>query len=229
MQKNQTATLDVKDKPKAQKPGTPKKLAAKMESSEPSKPKPDRLAQAEGMIKGLTGKAMLAPMLGMLKSMYDDQKKRIGDLNKKEAKNKERYAQEQADYDARIKEIKAKHDAHRLNDEFFKNETRDATRQFKYWEGVRSRNHRQFHNALKITHGMMQKEKDMISKYEAAMSMKMPEDSKKDNKKAAVPVEAPDVVFLQQRAAVIAFIQEHLTEVRSYLAETMAANHESSL
>merc|ERR1719213_862794 len=138
------------------------------------------------MMKGLTGKAMLAPMEAMLESMYEDQKKRIGDLNKREQKSKERFAKQQSDFDAKIKDIKMRHDKHRLSDEFFKNETRDYTRQFKYWQGVRERNHRQFHNALKITHGMMQREKDMISKYEAAMSMKMPK-AVADTKKPAAP------------------------------------------
>merc|ERR1719160_774889 len=145
-----------------------------MEPAETPSPEANRLTQAENMMKGLEGKAMLAPMLGMLKSMYDDQKKRIGEINKREQKSKERFGKQQADFNARIADIKARHDKHKLSDEFFKNETRDYTRQFKYWEGVRERNHRQFHNALKITHGMMQREKDMIAKYEAAMSMKMP-------------------------------------------------------
>lgn len=218
---NQTAKPELKDKPKVQKPSEPKKLAAKMEPSDLSKPKPDKLAAAESMMKGLTGQAMLAPMLGMLKGMYEDQKKRIGDINKKETLSKTRFAQQQAEFDAKLKSIKDKHDHHKLDDEFFKNETRDTTRQFKYWEGVRSRNHRQFHNALKITHGMMQNEKNMISKYEAAMSMKAPE----EKKAKAAPVEEPEVSFVQARKAVVAFIQEHLTEVRQQLAETLTADH----
>merc|ERR1719313_2514354 len=142
-------------------------------------------------------------MLDMLEGLYGDQKKRIGDLNKKEEESKKYFAKQQAEFNSRIKEITDKHNRHRLSDEFFKNETRDYTRQFKYWEGVRERNHKQFHTALKITHGMMQREKDMISKYEAAISMKMPEDTKK----VAAPVEAPEVVLMQQRREVVAFIQ----------------------
>merc|ERR1719272_941306 len=118
-----------------------------------------------------------------------------------------------------MNETKTKHDKHKMNDEFFNNETRDNTRQFKYWQGVRSRNHRQFHNSLKITHGMMQNEKNMISKYEAAMSMNTPE----ENKKAvpAQPVEAPEVTFVQEHKAAAAFIQEGLVEVRRQLAEIL--------
>jgi hypothetical protein len=207
----------------------PKKQAAKIEApdSAPPAPETDRLASTEAMMKGLTGQAMLAPMLGMLKGMYDDQKKRIGDLNKREQKSKDRFAKQQSDFDAKINDIKLRHDKHKLSDEFFKNETRDYTRQFKYWQGVRERNHRQFHNALKITHGMMQREKDMISKYEAAMSMNMPEDKK--TPAASKPVEAPEVVFVQQRKAAVAFIQEALIEVRQNLAETLSpSDHPAS-
>jgi len=217
--------LEPKDLSKSKATSEQRKLAVNTEPPKASAAATDRLAAAESMVKGLTGKAMLVPMLGMLKSMYDDQKKRIGDLNKREQKSKDRFAKQQSDFDAKIKDIKTRHDKHKLSDEFFKNETRDYTRQFKYWQGVRERNHRQFHNALKITHGMMQREKDMISKYEAAMTMKMPEDTKKP----AAPVEAPEVVFVQQRKAAAAFIQEALVEVRRNLAETLnTADHPPS-
>merc|ERR1719199_1723542 len=145
----------------------------------------DRLSQTENMMNGLTGKAMLAPMLGMLEGMYQDQKKRIGEINKREQKSKDRFAKQQKEFDEKIKSIKERHEKGKLSDEFFKNETRDYTRQFKYWEGVRSRNKRQYHNALKITHGMMQREKDMIAQYERAMSMNVPDEDKKVN--AAAP------------------------------------------
>jgi len=237
--KPEVATVNAEPsskKPKVQQsgklePGNTKKhegkSAAKVGTSDTSKPVPmaDRLAQAEAMTKGLVGKAMLAPMEGMLEGMYDDQKKRIGELNKREQKSKERFAKQQAEFDQRIKDIQTRHNNHKLSDEFFKNETRDYTRQFKYWQGVRERNHRQFHNALKITHGMMQREKDMISQYKAAMSMKMPEDKKKAT--AAAPVEAPEVVFVQKRKAAAAFIQEALIEVRRNLAETLSTEHDS--
>jgi len=223
------AKADEKPKaePKAKSNASAAKLSAKsvnatnQQAAKPSlsEPATDRLAAAQSMMKGLTGKAMLAPMLGMLNSMYDDQKKRIGDLNKREQKSKDRFAKQQSEFDARIKDITTRHANHKLSDEFFKNETHDYTRQFKYWQGVRERNHRQFHNALKITHGMMQREKDMISKYEAAMTMKTAEDTKK--KAPAAPVEAPDVVFVQQRKATAAFIQENESEVRRSLAEAL--------
>merc|ERR1719213_1218433 len=110
----------------------------------------------------------------MPKGLYDDQKKRIGDINKREEVSKQRFAKEQAEFNKRLKTIKERYEHHKLSEEFYKNETRDYTKQFKHWEGVRSRNHRQFHNSLKITHGMMQKEKDMITQYEKAIAMKDP-------------------------------------------------------
>jgi hypothetical protein len=221
----QAAKMEPKDVSKPKGQSEPKKVAAKLEPSEPASPEMNRLSQTENMMKGLTGKAMLAPMLGMLEGMYQDQKKRIGEINKREQKSKDRFAKQQKEFNDKIKSIKERHEKGKLSDEFFKNETRDYTRQFKYWEGVRSRNHRQFHNALKITHGMMQREKDMISQYEAAMSMKTPADNKKTTAAPAKAEEAPEVVFMQQRKAAAVFIQETLMEVRRHLAETLAGAH----
>merc|ERR1719455_6146 len=104
-----------------------------------------------------------------------------------------RFAKEEAQYKQRVKELEDKGKLHKLDAEFIKNGTQEYKRQFTYWQHVRERNHRQFHNTLKITHGMMQREKDMISKYEAAMSMKMPEDKKPSQ---PAKVEAPEVVFV---------------------------------
>lgn len=171
------------------------------------------LAKVQGMVKGLTGKAMLAPMLEMLKGLYQEQKKRIGDLNKREQQSKKRFEKEQDEFNKRMNASKAKHDAHRLDDEFFKNETRDYTKQFKYWEGVRSRNKRQYHNALKITHGMMQREKDMIAQYERALKTPLPQATQ-----AKVPEQAPEVDLLQKHKATAKFCREVLVEVHSELA-----------
>lgn len=178
------------------------------------------LAKVQGMVKGLEGKAMLAPMLEMLKGMYEEQKKRIGDLNKREQQSKKRFETQKQEFYARMNATKQKHDDHRLNDEFFANETRDYTRQFKYWEGVRARNKRQYHNALKITHGMMQREKDMVAQYERAMKTPVPQ--KQAAAQAKVPEESPEVVFLQQHVATDKFCQKVLVEVQSELARWKA-------
>jgi hypothetical protein len=183
-------------------------------------------------MKGKMGAAMLKPMLAMLKGLYEDQKKRIGDLNKKEEQSKKRYAEQKAAFDKRVGKINDSVKQHKFSAEFGANQTRDYTQQFKYWEGVRDRDHRQFHNALKITHGLMSKEKDTIKQYEKAIAshskdsedeshdnfvngiMKTLAAHKKDDKaraEAKAP-EMPEVVLFQ-------FCQDALTEVRQQLKE----------
>jgi len=191
----------------------------------------NKLATAEGLMKGKMGTAMLKPMLAMLKGLYQDQKERIGDLNKKEEESKKRYANQKAAFEKRVQKIKDEVAQHKFSSEFGANQTRDYTQQFKYWEGVRSRDHKQFHNALKITHGLMAKEKDTIKQYEAALASGKGKDSedaahadfvsgimktmaahKKEDKKEKLSNEMPEVVLLQ-------FCQDALTEVRSALSE----------
>merc|ERR1719172_354562 len=96
-------------------------------------------------------------MLAMLKGMYDDQKHRITELNKHEEASKKRFAQHKAEYEARIAHIK---NQTLLSPGTAKNATEQATKFFKYWERARDRGHRQFHNALKITHSSMQRKGD---------------------------------------------------------------------
>merc|ERR1719265_2415094 len=105
-----------------------------------------------GAVQAAVGKAMLAPMLEMLKGLYNDQKTRIGQLNKREQKSKERFDQQQKEFDTKIAHITQLHNSHKLSDEFFKNETSDTTRMFNYWKRSRERNHKQFHTSLKLTH-----------------------------------------------------------------------------
>merc|ERR1719387_1524094 len=108
----------------------------------------------------------------MLKGLYEDQKSRIGQLNKREEESKKRFAKQKAEYETRLAHIEDEHNNHGMSDEAYKNATAQATRFFKYWERSRERSHRQFHNALKLTHGSMQREKDMIGAYETAIAGK---------------------------------------------------------
>jgi len=191
----------------------------------------DRLASVKGLMKKQMGKAMLKPMLAMLKGLYQDQKSRIGDLNKKEEESKKRFATQKAAFDKRIQKINDEVKAHKFSAEFGANQTRDYTQQFKYWEGVRARDHKQFHNALKITHGLMAKEKDTIHQYEVALASGKGKDSeddahenfvngimktmaahKKEDKKEKVSTEMPEVTLLQ-------FCQDALKEVHNALHE----------
>ena len=102
--------------------------------------------------KEAVGTAMLAPMLEMLKGLYGEQKKRISEINKREEKSKLRFDEQKKAYEAKMKKLEEEHKSGHLKDEWYKNETRDATHTFKYWERSRDRNHRQFHNSLKLTH-----------------------------------------------------------------------------
>lgn len=188
----------------------------------------DQVESVEKKIKGLKGKAMLAPMLAMLNSLYDEQKHQISSLNKKEEESKKRYEEKKVEFDKRILSINdhcKKHPEFTSCPELAKNQTADYTRQFKYWEGVRERDHKQFHNSLKITHGLMHKEKEAIKQYEAALATKDPEATpvaaEKTKKPAAADtkMEAPDVVLAQKaKATLVQYCQQSLLEVRRELA-----------
>lgn len=169
--------------------------------------------------KAAQGKVMLVPMLEMLKGMYADQKHRIAELNKHEEEAKKRFEKQKAEYEARIAKIK---NNTLLSAGTAKNATEQATKFFKYWERSRERGHRQFHNALKITHSSMQKEKEMIAAYEKAIGGAVP--SQKDQAqlkelKQSLPEQAPEVVLAQQRKIVAAFCQETLKELDGELRQ----------
>merc|ERR1719316_1041691 len=169
--------------------------------------------------KAVQGKAMLAPMLEMLKGMYADQKIRIGELNKHEEEAKKRFEKQKAEYEARIAKIK---NNTLLSAGTAKNATEQATKFFKYWERSRERGHRQFHNALKITHSSMQKEKEMIAAYEKAIAGDAPtakDQAKMKEIKNSLPEQAPEVVLAQQRKVVAAFCQDTLKEIDIELRE----------
>eukprot|EP00746_Dinoflagellata_sp_MGD_P167788 gnl/MRDRNA2_/MRDRNA2_98698_c0_seq1.p1 gnl/MRDRNA2_/MRDRNA2_98698_c0~~gnl/MRDRNA2_/MRDRNA2_98698_c0_seq1.p1 ORF type:complete len:305 (-),score=85.19 gnl/MRDRNA2_/MRDRNA2_98698_c0_seq1:142-1056(-) len=167
----------------------------------------------------MQSKATLIPMLAMLKGMYDDQKHRIAELNKHEEESKKRFAKQKVEYEERIAHIK---NQTLLSDGTRKNATEQATKFFKYWERARERSHRQFHNALKITHSSMQKEKEMISAYEKAISGVAPtakDKSQMKQLKQSLPEQAPEVVLAQQRKIVAAFCQDTLKEINVELHE----------
>merc|ERR1719426_480556 len=121
----------------------------------------------------LKGKAALAPMLAMLKGLYDDSKSRIAQQNTREEKSKKWFAAKEAEHKAKMDSIEGKFKNHTLSEEFRTNETRDENRYFGYWSRVRERQHRQFHTNLKIQHAMMNKVKKMVDMYEKTLSPKV--------------------------------------------------------
>jgi len=159
--------------------------------------------------------ADLAPALAMLKGMYDDGKARISSLNAREKQSKQRFAAKEADHKAKLEKIEFKCNHTRLSAEFCRNETRDENRFFKYWTGVRERQHRQFHTSLKIQHGMMQKVKGMIDMYDKAMhGTSAQKEQVKQELSHGTGGGLPEVVLFQtMQHEVAAFCKESLEEV----------------
>jgi hypothetical protein len=172
--------------------GTPVKMDHTVDKANAAK-----MRQVMDATKGLMGKAMLAPALGMLHGLYDDQKGRISSLNKREQKSKDRFAEQQKKHDEKVASLKDKLDHHKISKEFFDNSTKDENRLFKYWQSCRERAHHQFHTQLKLTHGLMEKEKGMIGAYDKALADPAPtKEGLKAFNKVAGQVQ-PEIVLMQ--------------------------------
>merc|ERR1719375_2623402 len=167
-------------------------------------------------VKGLKGRAALAPMLAMLKGLYQDSKDRIAQQNTREEKSKKWFAAKEAEHKAKLEKIEGKFQNHTLSEEFRTNETRDENRYFNYWQRVRERQHRQFHTNLKIQHAMMTKVKKMITMYEKALSPKAA-DQTAAKKQLSQMTGMPEIVFLQNfdevKRQVFDFCRSSLAEV----------------
>jgi len=219
--KKETANVAVKPADKAAvKPATPaveKSPAAKSAAQDVD---PAKLMASMHLPK-MKGKAALAPMLAMLKGLYQDSKDRISQQNAREEKSKKWFADKEAEHKAKLATIEGRYKNGTLSEEFHTNETRDETRYFSYWSRCRERQHRQFHTNLKIQHAMMMKTKKMIETYEKALSGKA-----SDNAQAQKQISQmtgggmPEIVFLQDvQRTVGSFCRESLAEVRKERAE----------
>jgi len=201
-----------------------KKDVSKLSDSKPEDMDPAKVAASLGLnlggaAKGLKGKAALAPMLAMLKGLYQDTKERITEQNTREEKSKKWFAEKEAAHKAKLDSIEGKFKNHTLSEEFRTNETRDENRYFTYWSRCRERQHRQFHTNLKIQHAMMMKVKKMVDTYEKALSSK-DSDQKQAKKQIAQMTGMPEIVFLQDAQRTVAkFCQESIAEVRKERAE----------
>merc|ERR550514_1908832 len=109
-------------------------------------------------------------MLEMLKGLYQTGRERIAELNKREKQSKERFANFEKKHKTRMAKFEDEHMNHKMSDEMYKNCTRDENRMYAYWPKVREREHRQYHNMLKLQHATMQREKVMIDMYEKTIS-----------------------------------------------------------
>merc|ERR1719310_2337754 len=157
-------------------------------------------------VKGMKGAAALAPMLAMLKGLYQDSKDRISQQNVREEKSKKWFADKEIEHKKKMEQIEGKFKNHTLSEEFRTNETRDENRYFNYWSRCRERQHRQFHTNLKIQHAMMNEVKKMIDMYEKTISGK----GKEQVQKKLQQEMAPEVVFMQ----VADFCRDSMAEVR---------------
>eukprot|EP00747_Dinoflagellata_sp_TGD_P186485 gnl/TRDRNA2_/TRDRNA2_43519_c0_seq1.p1 gnl/TRDRNA2_/TRDRNA2_43519_c0~~gnl/TRDRNA2_/TRDRNA2_43519_c0_seq1.p1 ORF type:complete len:305 (+),score=102.40 gnl/TRDRNA2_/TRDRNA2_43519_c0_seq1:68-982(+) len=182
------------------------------------------MAKLRGSDKSIASQVALAPMLEMLKGLYEDQKKRITELNKREEANKKRYEKQEADYKKSIAQIEKRFKDHKISEGFYHNETHDAEHAFDYWKHCRERNHRQFHTSLKLTHATMEKEKMMMKAYEEALKTPKPTKAGARNfaKIAAEVGPMPDVEFLQTKE-ILKFCSSSLSEVHSALGELRKA------
>jgi len=186
--------------------------------------KEDEEVEAVKLLK-LKGKAALAPMLAMMKGLYQDSKDRIAQQNTREEKSKKWFAEKEAEHKAKLASIEGKFKNGTLSEEFRTNETRDETRYFTYWSRCRERQHRQFHTNLKIQHAMMMKTKKMIDMYDKALSTK-PSDQAQAKKELAQATgnAMPEIVFLQD--TVSSFCRESLDEVQKERVELQEWDHQ---
>jgi len=114
--------------------------------------------------------ADLIPALTMLKSLYEEGKQNIANLNERERQSKKFIEEKEGQHKKKLAEIEAKFKRGVLSAEFRANETRDEQRSWTYWSHVRERQHHQFHTSLKIQHATMLKEKNMIEMYEKTIA-----------------------------------------------------------
>jgi hypothetical protein len=127
--------------------------------------------------------AGMPAMSGLLESMYENWKEKIGAANKHEREQKKQF-------DATIAQLEAK----KADAKKHGGNTETYDRIEKYWQRQRSIAHRQYHTALKIMHSGMEQFKSVKGAMDDAIKGKKP--TAKDLR--AVGLAAPDVVFLQQ-------------------------------
>jgi len=114
--------------------------------------------------------------------------------------------------------LKDKIDQHKVSQGFYDNSTKDENRLFKYWQSCRERAHHQFHTQLKLTHGLMDKEKNMIGAYDKALADPAPT---KDGLKAfnkLTKQEQPEIVLMQDSdvefcRSSLAIVQEEMNSL----------------
>merc|ERR1740121_762062 len=118
-------------------------------------------------------------------------------MRSRESNLKQRFEEKEKTHKERLARIEESHKKGKLNEEFYTNETRDENRMWKYWEGCRERQHRQFHTSLKIQHGTMSKVGNMIKMYENAITGKADAKTMKKDLAKVSGGGMPEIVFVQ--------------------------------
>merc|ERR1719327_21955 len=206
-------------KPAAKAEPAAAKPAAKAESTKPAAKAPaapsvdmSKIAAMAGLGERAKGNpAALAPMLAMLKGLYESGRDRIAEMNKREKQSKARFAGFEKEHEKKLAHIQQELKDHKISAEFANNSTESENRLYAYWPRCREREHRQFHNMLKIQHATMEKEKMMIDMYEKTMKGAATQEVQR--KLAQVSQQVPEVVLSQVQASVSHFCKEALVEV----------------
>lgn len=188
----------------------------------PAKFKPINIKELVGLGSEAAKKddpTVLAPMLAMLKGLYESARSRIGDLNKREKESKNRILEKEKHHKERLAHFDEEYKANKVSLEFYNNSTRDENRMYSYWPRCREREHKQFHNMLKLQHATMEKEKGMIEMYEKAIAGTMkPKEAAKQLGQLTGQT-PPEVVLVQT----VTFCDESLEQVvaasREFAAE----------
>merc|ERR1719158_2282869 len=156
----------------------------------------------------------------MLKGVYEQAREHISELNKKEKRSKEKLEEYQKTHDARMLELKQKLQRGDISQGMYNNITRMESRTFNYFPACRKREHRQYHNMLKIQHASMEKTKMMIDMYEKTIKgQAVPEVRKKLGRLMG---ELPDVVLAQFAESVSRFCAESLVRASAARRELHA-------
>jgi len=123
-------------------------------------------------------KEQMPVMLSFLKGMYDKFKTNIADANRHEQKNKKEYQEYMARWNSQP--------------ESYRNDTA-MIHVMQYWTKHKEIQHRQFHNALKLSHASMERVKWAMNMMEQAIAGEKP--ATKDLQRLQDTM--PDVEFMQ--------------------------------
>jgi len=156
-----------------------------------------------------TSTAELQSMLDTLKGLYAEQS--TAGLDAKEHESEAWIEAQKVKHEKRLEEIAVRDEAHVLEHSFYEMEARSENLTFKYWEGVRERQHKKYVSLVEMKQGMMDRVKHMIDVYETVLATRSADASAEH---APVSKELPSHA---QPAAIINFCDSALAHVSDAL------------